>query len=58
MTKIRDWCSLMPTGAVLKNCYMARKGDSEGDDTYAVPQSFTFMTREGGAKYKTHVYDD
>ena len=51
MTKIRDWCSLMPTGAVLKNCYRARKGDSEGDETFAVPQSFTFMTREGGAKY-------
>lgn len=44
---IRDWCSLMPTGACLKNCYRARKGDSEGDDTYAVPQSFTFMAREG-----------
>jgi len=44
---IRDWCTLMPAGATLKNCYRARKGDGEGNDSYAVPQSFTFMVREG-----------
>lgn len=51
-TKIRDWCTLMPAGATLKNCYRARKGDGEGDDSYAVPQSFTFMVREGGVQYE------
>ncbi|CAK9042286.1 Uncharacterized protein SCF082_LOCUS24342 [Durusdinium trenchii] len=44
---IRDWCKLMPSGATLKNCYRARKGDAEENAEFAVPQSFTFMCREG-----------
>lgn len=46
-TKIRDWSKFMPAGATLKNCYMPRKGDDEGDETMCVPSSFTFMVREG-----------
>ena len=49
-TKIRDWCRMMPTGASLRNAYRARKGDrdKQGDaDAYKVPQSFSFMPREG-----------
>jgi len=37
----------MPAGATLKNCYKSRKDDKEGDEHFAVPQSFTFMAREG-----------
>ena len=44
---MRDWCTLMPAGATLKNCYRARKGDMDGEETFAVPQSFSFMAREG-----------
>ena len=40
----------MPAGATLKNCYRARKGDGEGEETFCVPQSFTFMAREGTAQ--------
>ena len=46
-TEIRDWCRIMPAGATLKNCYRPRKGDSDRDDERCVPQSFTFMAREG-----------
>ena len=33
----------------LRNAYRARKGDADKDaeDAYKVPQSFTFMRREG-----------
>ena len=44
--EIRDWCTIMPNGASLKNCYKARPNDREQDR--CVPQSFTFMAREGG----------
>ena len=37
----------MPAGASLSNCYRGRKGDGEGEQHFAVPQSFTFMAREG-----------
>ena len=46
-TKIRNWCALMPAGATLTNCYKARKGDRDGAEQWAVPQSFSFMAREG-----------
>lgn len=46
-TKIRNWCSLMPACVSLTNCYRARKADRDGEEEYAVPQSFTFMAREG-----------
>ena len=52
-SEIRDWCSIMPAGASLKNCYRARKGDMDGEETFAVPQSFTFMAREGTRIKKT-----
>lgn len=40
---------MMPTGSSLRNAYRARKGDADRDaeDAYKVPQSFTFMRREG-----------
>ncbi len=48
-TKIRDWCRMMPTGATLRNAYRARKGDHDADGPeHKVPQSFSFMAREGG----------
>ena len=39
----------MPSGASLTNCYRPRKGDNDedGEEKFAVPQSFTFMAREG-----------
>ena len=40
----------MPTGATLSNAYRPRKGDRDGEEQHAVPQSFTFMAREGGSK--------
>lgn len=46
-TEIRDWCSLMPSGATMTNCYKLRKGDRDGEEQWAVPQSFSFMAREG-----------
>jgi hypothetical protein len=48
-TKIRDWCRIMPSGASLRNAYRARKGDGDREvgDQMKVPQSFTFMAREG-----------
>lgn len=46
-TEIRDWCSLMPSGATLTNCYKLRKGDRDREEQWAVPQSFTFIAREG-----------
>ena len=48
-TEVRDWCRIMPGGATLSNCYKARKGDRDGPESehWAVPQSFTFMVREG-----------
>ena len=52
LTKIRNWCSLMPTGATLSNAYRPRKGDRDGEEQHAVPQSFTFMAREGGSRGK------
>lgn len=39
----------MPAGATLTNCYKARKGDRDGQEQWAVPQSSTFMAREGRA---------
>lgn len=48
----------MPTGAALKNCYRARKNDSGDDPEFAVPQSFSFMAREGGGNSKTTVLFD
>ena len=39
----------MPSGASLRNAYRARKGDGDREvgDQMKVPQSFTFMAREG-----------
>lgn len=38
---------MMPTGATLRNAYRARKGDGDREDALKVPQSFSFMRREG-----------
>ena len=46
-TKIRDWCRIMPSSATLRDAYRARKGDKDHDEGFKVPQSFTFMAREG-----------
>eukprot|EP00438_Fugacium_kawagutii_P004188 Skav215920 [mRNA] locus=scaffold226:186014:196681:+ [translate_table: standard] len=37
----------MPSGATLTNCYKLRKGDRDGEQQWAVPQSFSFIAREG-----------
>ena len=39
----------MPSGATMSNAYRARKGDrdAEAGEAFKVPQSFTFMPREG-----------
>ena len=37
----------MPIGATLRNAYRARKGDRDREDALKVPQSFTFMQRQG-----------
>lgn len=47
LAKVRDWCRLMPSGATLKNCYRARKGDRDNEDALKVPHSFTFIQRQG-----------
>lgn len=48
MAKIRDWCRMMPAGSTLRNAYRARKGDRDNqDDPMKVPQSFSFIAREG-----------
>ena len=47
-TEIRDWCRMMPAGSTLRNAYRARKGDrDQQDDPMKVPQSFSFIAREG-----------
>lgn len=61
ISEMRDWCNIMPAGASLKNCYRARKGDADGGDggdgeTFCVPQSFSFMAREGLQKNVQDVY--
>ena len=55
-TKIRDWCRIMPSAASLRDAYRARKGDKEHDDSLKVPQSFTFMAREGRGSSHFIVY--
>ena len=47
LAKIRDWCRIMPVGSTLRNAYRARKGDRDREDAFKVPQSFTFMQRQG-----------
>lgn len=44
--KVRDWVSLLPTSVTLKNAYRDRKA-KRGEEQKKVPQSFTFMAREG-----------
>ena len=60
-SQVRNWHHLMPPFATLKNAYRdrpVRNGRNRGRDDessdedlteYKVPQSFTFMTREGSA---------
>ena len=43
--KVRNWSKMMPTSATLKNAYLSRKTDEENN--MKVPQSFSFMCREG-----------
>lgn len=45
--KVRDWTDLMPSTVGLKNAYKERKAKNEADEEMKVPQSFTFMAREG-----------
>ena len=46
----------MPSAASLRDAYRARKGDKEHDDSLKVPQSFTFMAREGRGSSHFIVY--
>ena len=55
VAKIRNWCALMPAGATLTNCYKLRKGDRDGPGQWAVPQSFSFMAREGLEGFAKYV---
>lgn len=57
VAKIRDWCRLMPRAATLLNAYRARKGESDrvGQNAMKVPQSFTFMRREGGGNLPSWI---
>ena len=56
VAKIRNWCALMPAGATLTNCYKLRKGvTGRMGGMRAVPQSFSFMAREGLEGFAKYV---
>lgn len=43
--KVRDWVSILPQSVSLWNAYRDRK--PKRNEVMKVPQSFTFMAREG-----------
>ena len=43
--QVRNWCQMMPVSSTMKNAYRSRKTDDENN--FAVPQSFSFMCRQG-----------
>ena len=44
--QVRDWVSILPQSVTLKNAYRDRKA-KRGEEQKKVPQSFTFIPREG-----------
>ena len=49
-SKVRDWVSILPPSVTLWNAYRDRKDKTKSpDEQMKVPQSFTFMCREGWA---------
>lgn len=44
--KVRDWVSILPQSVSLWNAYRDRK-PKRNEEVMKVPQSFTFMAREG-----------
>ena len=47
--QVRDWVSICPTSVTFKNAYRDRKA-KPGEETMKVPQTFTFLPREGGLR--------
>ena len=54
--KVRDWVSILPPSVTLWNAYRDRKDKRRpAEDQMKVPQSFTFMAREGWHQQKSVV---